>query len=241
MKKCLCALLSIILAAGCLAFAACGDETGEKVSLTVAEGTVYSHGEQTIGLTFSSSESGAYTFEENIAASDVSVGGVLQGKTVTKVEYVDKDTINVTLSGTVTGKAESTGTLGSIVLKGGISDKATGEALINVFIPQMMTESVSDSNIGEKHTCRSTFVLPYGTFNEEYVSDEYITLPDNNGTLEVSLADGKLKVTVKDYTPSDEYPKPVVRIAPEVTTFNKELYVYIGRATLGVGSGWDLV
>lgn len=242
MKKLSFIVLSVLLLmAACITLAACGDETGEKVSLTVAEGTVYSHGEQTVELTFSSTENGAYTFEEDIDASDVTVSDGLAGKTVTEVVRADGSTLRVTLSGTVTGEVGSEGSLGSIVVSGGISENATGTALVYVYIPQMMAESVSDSNIGEKHTCRSTFVLPYGTFNEEYVSDEYITLPDNNGTLEVSLADGKLKVTVKDYTPSDEYPKPVVRIAPEVTTFNKELYVYIGRATLGVGSGWDLV
>lgn len=80
MKKCLCAPLSIMLAAGCVVLTACGDATGEEISLTVAEGTVYSHGEQTIELTFSSAESGAYTFEEDIDAADVTVSGGLAGK-----------------------------------------------------------------------------------------------------------------------------------------------------------------
>lgn len=161
MKKCLCALLSIMLAADCVVLTACGDATGEEISLTVAEGTVYSHGEQTIELTFSSAESGAYTFEEDIAASDVTVSGGLAGKTVTEVARADDSTLRVTLSGTVTG--------------------------------------------------------------------------------EVGLTDGKLHIRVTDFIRPQGYAYPVVRIAPEVTTFNKELYVYIGRATFGVGSGYDLV
>lgn len=88
MKKFLCALLSVMLAAACLVFAACGDKTGEKISLTVAEGTLYSHGKQTVELTFSSAESGAYTFEEDIDAADVTVSGGLAGKTVTEVHAV---------------------------------------------------------------------------------------------------------------------------------------------------------
>ena len=132
--------------------------------------------------------------------------------------------------------------LGSIVVSGGISENATGTALVNVYIPQMMAESASYSNIGEKYRFSSTFTLPYGTFIEEYAGAENIVLlPDTNGTLEVGLADGKLHIRVKDFTRPQGDAYPFVRIAPEVTTFNKELYVYIGRATLGVGSGYDLV
>lgn len=242
MKKFLCALLSVMLAAACLVFAACGDKTGEEISLTVTEGTLYSHGEQTVELTFSSAESGAYTFEEDIDASDVTVSGGLAGKTVTEVVRADDSTLRVTLSGTVTGKTESTGTLGSIVVSGGISENATGTALVNVYIPQMMAESASYSNIGGKYRFSSTFTLPYGAFIEEYVGAENIVLlPDTNGTLEVGLTDGKLHIRVTDFIRSQEYAYPVVRIAPEVTTFNKELDVHIGRATFGVGSGYDLV
>ena len=241
MKKFLCVLLSVMLAAACLVFAACGDKTGEQISLTAAEGTLYSHGKQTVELTFSSEESGAYTFEEDIDVADVTVSGGLAGKTVTEVIRADDHTLRVTLSGTVTGKTESTGTLGSIVVSGGISENATGTALVYVYIPQMMAESVSSSNIGEKSRFSSTFTLPYGAFIEEYAGAENISLPDTNGTLEVGLTDGKLHIRVTDFIRSQEYAYPVVCIAPEVTTFNKELYVYIGRATLGVGSGYDLV
>ena len=241
MKKYLCVVLSIMLAAGCVVLTACGDATGEEISLTVAEGTVYSHGEQTVELTFSSAESGAYTFEEDIDASDVTVSDGLAGKTVTEVVRADDSTLRVTLSGTVTGEVGSEGVLGSIVVSGGISENATGTALVYVYIPQMMAEGVSSSNIGEKYRFSSTFTLPYGAFIEEYVGAENIVLPDTNGTLEVELTDGKLNIRVTDFIRSQEYAYPIVRIAPEVTTFNKELYVYIGRATLGVGSGYNLV
>ncbi len=241
MKKFLCALLSVMLAAACLVFAACGDKTGEQISLTAAEGTLYSHGKQTVELTFSSAESGAYTFEEDIDVADVTVSGGLAGKTVTEVARADDSTLRVTLSGTVTGKTESTGTLGSIVVSGGISENATGTALVYVHIPQMMAEGASSSNIGEKYRFSSTFTLPYGAFIEEYAGAENISLPDTNGALEVGLTDGKLHIRVTDFIRSQEYAYPFVRIAPEVTTFNKELDVYIGRATLGVGSGYDLV
>lgn len=241
MKKFLCALLSVMLAAACLVFAACGDKTGEEISLTVAEGTLYSHGKQTVELTFSSAESGAYTFEEDIDAADVTVSGGLAGKTVTEATRADDHTLRVTLSGTVTGEVGNEGVLGSIVVSGGISENATGTALVNVYIPQMMAESVSSSNIGEKSRFSSTFTLPYGAFIEEYAGAENIVLLDTNGTLEVGLTDGKLHIRVKDFIRPQGDAYPFVRIAPEVTTFNKELDVHIGRATFGVGSGYDLV
>lgn len=34
---------------------------------------------------------------------------------------------------------------------------------------------------------------------------------------------------------------PAVRIAAEVTTFHKDLYVYVGVPAMGQGSGYDLV
>lgn len=241
MKKFLCALLSVMLEAACLVFAACGDKTGEEISLTVAEGTLYSHGKQTVELTFSSAESGAYTFEEDIDAADVTVSGGLAGKTVTEATRADDHTLRVTLSGTVTGEVGNEGVLGSIVVSGGISENATGTALVNVYIPQMMAESVSSSNIGEKSRFSSTFTLPYGAFIEEYAGAENIVLLDTNGTLEVGLTDGKLHIRVKDFIRPQGDAYPFVRIAPEVTTFNKELDVHIGRATFGVGSGYDLV
>lgn len=230
-----------MLAAACLVFAACGDKTGEEISLTVAEGTLYSHGKQTVELTFSSAESGAYTFEEDIDAADVTVSGGLAGKTVTEATRADDHTLRVTLSGTVTGEVGNEGVLGSIVVSGGISENATGTALVNVYIPQMMAESVSSSNIGEKSRFSSTFTLPYGAFIEEYAGAENIVLLDTNGTLEVGLTDGKLHIRVKDFIRPQGDAYPFVRIAPEVTTFNKELDVHIGRATFGVGSGYDLV
>lgn len=169
------------------------------------------------------------------------MSGGLAGKTVTEATRADDSTLRVTLSGTVTGEVGNEGVLGLIVVSGGISENATGTALVNVYIPQMMAESVSSSNIGVKYRFSSTFTLPYGAFIEEYAGAENISLPDTNGTLEVGLTDGKLHIRVKDFIRPQEYAYPVVRIAPEVTTFNKELYVYIGRATLGVGSGYDLV
>ena len=105
----------------------------------------------------------------------------------------------------------------------------------------MTTSGVSSSNIGGLHNYSSTFVLPYGSFVEEYVNTEYITLPDTNGTLEVSLTEGALYVRVKGFTLSEGVSYPVVRIAAAVTTFNKDLYVYVGLAGTGQGSGYDLV
>ena len=77
---------------------------------------------------------------------------------------------------------------------------------------------------------------------EENVDTDHITLPDANGTLEVSLTEGGgLHVSVKGFVRTEESSYPVVRIAAEVTTFNKELYVYVGVAAVGQGGGYDLV
>ena len=241
MKKFFCIAAAALTAALlCMALVACGG-SGEVISLS-ASNNVYSHGEQTVQLTFSASESKEYTFAEDISAADISVGGGLVGKEVTAVSYVDDSTICVTLSGTVTGTVGNDGVLGSLTVNGGISDKATGTAYLTVYKPQMTVSGMSSSNIGSTYNFASTFTLPYGNFVEENVDTDHITLPDANGTLEVSLTEGGgLHVRVKGFVRTEESSYPVVRIAAEVTTFNKELYVYVGVAAVGQGGGYDLV
>lgn len=240
MKKVFYIVLSALLAAMCMTLAACGAE-GESVALS-ASNNVYSHGEQTVQIKFSSSAGEGYVFEENISVSDISVGDGLVGKEVVSVSCVDASTISVTLSGTVTGTVGNEGLLGYIAVNGGISDRATGTAYLTVYKPQMMTSGTSSSNIGDLHNYSSTFTLPYGSFVEEYVNAEHITLPDANGTLEVRLTEeGELYIRVKNFTLSEGVSYPVVHIAAEVTTFNKEMYVYVGVPAIGQGSGYDLV
>lgn len=240
MKKIACFGLSALLAVLCMSLAACGGE-GERVALS-ASNNVYSHGEQTVQLTLSSSENGEYVFEEDISVSDLTVGDGLAGKEVTAVVYVDDRTVSVTLSGTVTATVGDEGLLGSVTVNGGISDRAIGTAYLTVYRPQMTTTGTSSSNIGNLHNYSSTFALPYGSFVEEYVDAEHITLPDTNGTLEVGLTEaGELYIRVKGFTPSEDASYPVAHIAAEVTTFHKELYVYVGLPAIGQGGGYDLV
>lgn len=240
MKKLSCILLLALLAVLSITFVACGGDE-ESVALS-ASNNVYSHGEQTVQLTFSSLDGGEHTFEKDIAVTDITVGDGLVGKKVTSVVYVDSNTISITLSGTVTGTVGKDGLSGYISVNGGISGRAIGTAYLQVYKPQMTTSGTSSSNIGELHNYSSTFVLPYGSFVKEYVNTEHITLPDSNGTIEVKLTEkGELYIRVKNFVLSEGITSPVVRIAAEVTTFNKELYVYVGVPAMGQGGGYDLV
>ncbi len=234
-------VLSVLLTALCFGLAACDGGETMTVSLS-ASNNVYSHGEQTVLIAFASTEKDAYVFEKGISVSDVTVGGGLEGKKVVSVSYVDDSTISVTLSGTVSGTVGKEGLLGSVAVNGGISGKATGTAYLTVYKPQMTTEGTSYSNIGNKYSFSSTFKLPYGAFAEEYVDTEHISLPDANGTLEVSLTEEKnLKIRVNGFVRTGSAVYPTVRIAVEVTSFGKELYVYVGVAAIGQGGGYDLV
>lgn len=240
MKKAFCFILLLLSALSCMFLAACVEE-GESVALS-ASNNVYSHSEQTVQITFSSAESNDYVFEKDISVADVTVGDGLVGKEVISVVYADDDTVSVTLSGTVTGAVGNEGLLGYISVNGGISGKATGTAYLTVYKPQMTTSGTSSSNIGDLHNYSSTFTLPYGSFVEEFVDDEHIVLPDLNGATEVKLTEeGDLYICVKNFKLSEGVSYPVVRIAAEVTTFNKELYVYIGVPAIGQGGGYDLI
>ena len=224
MKKVFILVGSLIIALLATVLAACAEV--EDVSLS-ASANVYSIGEQTIEISVSETDDTGCTFEESISTSDLSVGDGLEGKEVTAVEYINETTIAVTLSGKVTGEVGDNGLLGYVSVNGGMTHGGTGSAYLNVLNPVMTTTGISDSTVADIRTFSSTFKLPYGSFVAENLKG--IVLPDDNGTLEVSLtAAGELKVTVTGFTPTAEFTHPVVMIPANATTFEKELYVYVG-------------
>ncbi len=225
----------VLVAVFGVAFVAC-NTVGDNIGLYCND-LLYSHGEQTINITITNN---THTFNESIAVSDVTVGDGLEGKEVIAVAYVDETTISVTLSGTVTLPADET-TLGIITVSGGISDNAIGTAYAYVYTPKMTTTGVSSQKIGSVYSCSTTFVLPYGSFVEEYITTDYITLLSDSGSLSVELTDaGNLKIKVIGYESTSGHIYPEVKIAAEVTTFNKELTVYIGYSVFQ-DTGYSLV
>ncbi len=217
--------------------------TGEKVSLSVESGTAYADGDQVISVSL---DTAGYSFESDISASDISLDGDLVGKSVSSVSYVSSSSIDITISGSITNSFEKTG-LGYINIDGGISGNAYGVAAVNVYKTQMHNNlySVSTSPKGDgTYQFSASFYLPYGNFVEEYATTDYVALTSDNGEItKLYITDtGNLYVHVESFTRETTSSYPQVHIAPEVTTFNKDIYAYVGYMTFpGDGNGYDLV
>ena len=83
----------------------------------------------------------------------------------------------------------------------------------------------------------SEFTLPYESFVAENVNTENIDVPVDGVTVTVSITTtGALRIEVVGFEPFTHegvtYNHPVAKIDACVTTFNKEIYVFIGDSAL---------
>ncbi len=241
MKKSISIMMATLMAAFSTTLVGCSES--ESIHLN-ATGELSTHGEQTIEINIDQDYSD-YSFQESISIKDISFSDAFDGKSVQSVTYNSASSISVTISGTLTSGIDtmdkSEGIVGGIYVNGGISNNAVGSVYVRAFYPEMITTTAGMSAGTTTYTFSSTFKLPYGSFVEEYLTSEYITLPNDNGTISLTLTDaGYLHVAVSNFTRSDDYSYPVISMAAEVTTFNKTLYTYVGVA-MTHGSGVDLL
>jgi hypothetical protein len=207
-------------------------------------GTIYNEGEQSVTLRIAERAENPTTFKSTVSAAEITFSGVLEGKTIKSVTYVDESSIALTVDGTVTAdnpQAQELGTtvaskalekeLGMItVSKKAFENNKEGNCYLRVnFDPCLNCNSASCSTYSGIY--RSTFTLPYGSYIEENVTLDNINIPIvNDGmTATVSLdADGKLFIEVKGFVATDEFKYPMAQIGANVSTVNKSYLVYIG-------------
>lgn len=225
-------MILVIIMTGLL-FTGCFDDDSDTYNSFMASENLYFDGEQTISIS-PSEYNETSTFLDTITKDDVKVSsGILSGKTVKSVEYVDENKINVTFSGKVTAKEpqDERDRIGKIT----ISHKATkngkaGSVYVKVnYHPKMTCFDAKISNT----TYRSVFTLPYGSFISENVNTTFITVPGYAYTVAIT-DEGGLQIEVSNFTPfeDDDGQKvefPVAKIDANVTTFNKVLYVEVGK------------
>jgi hypothetical protein len=202
-------------------------------------GTIYYEGEQTVTLGISEYTENKTTFKNSVSASDITFSGALEGKNIKSVSYVSETEISLVLDGKVNTTSTQSTELGTITVSNtAMANNATANCLVYVNYKPTMSVSNSYANIGTMVNCSSTYTLPYGSFIAENVNSTNIDVEAGDAEVTISLTDdGKLYIRVKGYTPiADEhgtvYKYPMAKISANVTTFNTDIYVYVGTGIL---------
>jgi hypothetical protein len=238
-KKLVTTALSLAVAScATLTIAACDFGEVDSYYNLQESGTIYYEGEQTITLGISDYTENKTTFKSSVSASDITFSGALEGKNIKSVSYVSETEISLVLDGQVKGTSSQSNEIGTITVNNSaMANNATANCLVYVNFNPMMTVSNSYGNIGTSVNCSSTYTLPYGSFIKDNVNETNIDVEAGDAEVNITLTDeGKLHISVKGYTPiADEhgtvYKYPVAKISANVTTFNTDIYVYVGTGT----------
>jgi hypothetical protein len=229
-------------------FTACEGEDENYYNLS-ATGSIYADGEQTVTLSISeyaTSESKT-TFKESITANDVTLSGVLEGKTVKELTYISETSVSLVLDGSVTADSSHAEEYGTItVARSALANNSSGNCYARVNYNPVATANTSKGNYTKPDgvtyfNYSTTLSLPYGSFIEENVNTENITVIAGDAEVSISLEDNTntnkkdLKIYVKGYNPyyfgaDTYYQYPTAHISANVTTFNVDLYIEVGKA-----------
>ena len=196
-------------------------------TFTDVEGRLYAMGTQTITVTTSDDAK----FEEKLETSYVTLSDKLKGKTVDSIKYISETKAELTISGRLENYSTESSydyysfELSTKALKGNTS--ATVMVTVYLSSPTIRANSVLFTT---DKMASSTFSLDYGSFIEENCTTNNITLPDSNGSItSVKVEQNQLLITVEDYKSIEESKYPVVKISASCTTFDVDIYVYVGQ------------
>ncbi len=228
----------VFLFTACSAFSGCGlnDNDIENYYNLEAIGSVYYEGEQTISIAQFEYSDKKTTFKESVTVADITVSGVLLGKTIKSVQFLSETKLSLTLDGKVKADSSQKEDVGTITVShNALENGANGNALLRVdFEPKMTVRNCDVESLGVKKSYVSEFKLPYGSFIKENVNKDNIFVPvDDGATVNMSVTDeGLLRIEVIGFEPFEykgqTYNNPSAKISANVTTFNKDLYVEIG-------------
>lgn len=194
---------------------------------TNVSGIIYAKGTQTVTITVSDDST---TFEKDLKPEFITLSEKLKGKTVDSFTYVSDYKAEVTLSGTLdTINTDVEYSYFNIeLLNNALKGNSTATVSLTVYsTAPKITAFRAFFTTGK--TASSTFSLPYGNFVEENCNAQNITLPDSNGEItEIKVENNQLSITVRNFVPTDSTNYPIVKVAANCTSFNIDLYLYIG-------------
>ena len=232
--------VATVLIALCAVFmlTGCFEETVDShYNITIEEGSVYISGEQSLIVAIADYSGYKTTFKDTITKDDIKLGSSLNGKEIKSVTYRNEKEIEIVIAGDCAETASDD--LKSTITVSHSAMANDANAVCNVIVHKpTLTASAMTAGSGTVGTFVSLYSLPYGSFSENVA--EYVELPDDNGTLTVEMTeDGRLRVRVENFDRTDDS-YPVVHIQAEATSFNVEIFAYVGVSTMSIESGYPL-
>lgn len=215
----------LLVAIVCLFIAVLTACTKNHYVFTNVSGIIYAKGTQTVTVTVSDDST---TFEKDLKPEYITLSEKLKGKTVDSFTYVSDYKAEVTLSGildTINTDVEYS-YFNIELLNDALKGNSTATVSLTVYSTAPKVSAFSALFTGK--TASSTFSLPYGNFVEENCNAQNITLPDSNGEIEIKLENNQLSITVRNFVPTGSTNYPIVKVAANCTSFNIDLYLYIG-------------
>ena len=168
-------LLLALITCAVLPLTGCGN-SGDVHNLNMV-GTVYSHGTNIVEITFDEKSEDASEFDSKISAKDIKLKGAVAGKTVSSVEFVNKTTIKVTLTGKVTANLEKDNVGEIVVSSNVVKNGYNSHAVFTVSKSTVMSGGGISSASGNLK--KGTVTLnAYGCEFSESISASDITLKD---------------------------------------------------------------
>lgn len=225
MKKKISIVTALVLAViAAFTLSACGDNSSEIYYNISAQNNVYSMGTQTVRIEKSTSnpDEPEVSFKADISEKDITLGGALVGKSVTKVTYVDKTTIVIELSGNsenVQSTAEGTITVNN----SGLDGKGESRCTVLVKRPEIVVGAYmkNQKGLGDDavYNITATIAFAGGSFTSN--AADYISLEnEQDGTMTVTAEpDGTLTISVENC----KIAEPVIVIGNEATVFDKQI------------------
>jgi len=198
------------------------------------DGKIYLSGEQTVRISVDMTSPDATTFLPTITKDDLSLSGVLTGKRVENIVYIDGENLEVTLSGNVVASEQDSNDYGTITISGKAT--ANGEnAKVDTYVdffPKMLRTFNRHEEQGNVYI--SEFELPYGSFISENLVQSNVESNANDLIILLSLTDeGRLRVEVHGFYPFETASGyvvgfPALTLKACMTTFNKDIRVSVG-------------
>lgn len=224
------ALLAVILSLA--VFASCTPAPLERSNNIEIIGAIYTRGAQTVRVISSiPNDDGALaSFNADIAPTDFTLTGALEGKTVTAVTRVSEHELTLTLDG-VSASADGYPYSEGFITIDSSALKHDYDSYCRVLVerPAVSITGYYYSSVDKCHVC--TFALPWGSFSENVL--EMISVTNAaKGTVSVEFIDDghSIKVSVKDFKTADNIKNPVLSFSAAATPFATPFTMEMGFA-----------
>lgn len=204
-KKIIAVIISVICIVSCFSMMSCNaaNSADFEGGINNIEATSASaKGDCTVRITGKDSAMGEapVQFKSTISASDIKLEGIISGKKVKSVTYIDKETIDIVLTGNAKsfeGESDNSSMI-RISSKATANDEAS-VCFVTVRNPMIVSRQLQQGSKGGKYSCTVSYEIYGGTFTESGIEKNVSISSGFKGTItSVTVKDGKLVVSIED-------------------------------------------